>query len=279
MQASLPRAATSNPSSEPPVPQLLNDLQWLTAYLTVHSLTDSSRVYSYLLWIAIGILFICFSLSHVLGLRGGYLGAYWSKWALRRRTFRKKSSLAQAAKLGQPHRQPKALPSNAQILSLVGLIVVSLAVAYVGPDYLPPGTYIWKLSGYATASIGKRYTNYDPSVFLPWQAKYIIPKAWWTTAARTGQIAFALFPLCVVLALKTAPFAVFSISWLTDLHFDKLAWLHRWTGFLIWVFSTIHIASWSVQSSQGYRKGIVLYSWAFKYQKFLFGWTVSKIFL
>ncbi|KAI0079918.1 hypothetical protein K474DRAFT_1574151, partial [Panus rudis PR-1116 ss-1] len=256
----------------PSTPVLLNDLQWLTAYLTIHSLSDASRVYSYILWIAIGIVLAIFSLVHHLGLRGGYIGAYWTKWAVRRRTWRKKHSLAVAAKLGQPHRQPKSLPSNGQILALTALVIGTLALCYIGPDYLAPGSYIWNVGSTPTASIAKR-ASYDPALFIPFQAKYTIPKAWWTTAARTGQIAFALLPLCILFALKMPPFAIFANKCLTDLHFDKLAFLHRWCGFLIWFITTLHIASWSVQLADETRKGKVLYQYAFQYQKFIFGWS------
>lgn len=270
-----PRAA-GNLSPNPSTPLLLNDLQWLTAYLTIHSLSDASRVYSYILWIAIGVALIVFSLVHHLGLRGGYIGACWTKWAVRRRTWRKKHGLAMAAKLGQPHRQPKSLPSNAQILSLAALVIGTLALSYIGPDYLAPGSYIWNVGNTPTATISKR-AAYDPSLFLPFQAKYTIPKAWWTTAARTGQIAFALIPLCVLFALKMPPFAIFANKCLTDLHFDKLAFLHRWCGFLVWFITTLHVASWSVQLADETRKGKVLYQYAFQYQKFIFGWTVSHM--
>ncbi|CAL1704471.1 unnamed protein product [Somion occarium] len=261
-------------SPNPPTPILLNDLQWLTAYLTVHSLSDASKVYSYILWIAIGVILLVYSIVHRLGLKGGYIGALWSKWALRRRTWRKKHALAMAVKKREPHKQPKSLPSNAQILSLTALVVGSLALAYIGPDYLAPGTQIWNVG---KAPSAKRATTYDPALFLPFQAKYTIPKAWWSTAARTGQIAFALFPLCILLALKTPPFAVFSISFLTDIHFDKLSFLHRWCGMLIWFITTLHVISWSVQLSQDQRKGRVLYTYAWQYQKFIFGWTAYGI--
>ncbi|KAG8847443.1 hypothetical protein FRB91_011760, partial [Serendipita sp. 411] len=77
--------------------------------------------------------------------------------------------------------------------------------------------------------------------------EYTIPKAWWTIGGRTGIIAFSLFPLVVLFSLKAPPFAVFAIPFLIQVHFDKLARLHRWTGRLIWIITTIHVVTWGIQ--------------------------------
>ncbi|TCD71873.1 hypothetical protein EIP91_000005 [Steccherinum ochraceum] len=232
---------------------------------------DLAPVYSYILWIIVGVAFIFFSVVHGTGLRAGYYGALWSKWSLRRRTWRKKHSLALAAKTGKPYRPPVALPSNAQILTLFTIIICSLLLAYVGPDYFAPGSYLWNVGTTPTVTT-KRAAVVD--TFTQFQPRYTIVKTWWTSAARTGQIAFALFPLCIILALKAPPFAIFSISFLTNFHFDKLSWLHRWCGFLVWMITTLHVVSWSVQLASDRRQGTgkIVYTYAWMYDKFIFGW-------
>ncbi|KAI0797925.1 hypothetical protein C8Q75DRAFT_708957 [Abortiporus biennis] len=270
-QQHFPVVSALNPNPLPPVYD--DDLEWIKAYLTLHFLSDSSYTYAYILWFAIAALLLVFSLFHALGLRGGYIGAWWSKWSLRRRTWRKKHALAVALKKGQ-HRQPNSLPSNAQILSLTTLIVCSLALAYVGPDYFAPGAQIWSLQDSPIASVTTRISSEDtaPSTAPP---QFTIQKEWWTTAARTGGIAFTLFPLCILLALKAPPFAIFSISFLSNLHFDKLAWLHQWCGMLVWFLSTMHVVSWSVQLALDHRSstGKIAYVYAWQYPNFIYGWT------
>lgn len=272
MQARATTATALSPN--PTTPFLSNDGQWITAYLTIHSLSDSSWIYAYILWIAVAVVLVVFSIVHGVGLRSGYTGAIWSRWAIRRRTWRKKHSLAQAAKEGKPYRPPVALPSNAQILTLAAIVVGSLALAYIGPDYFAPGSYPWNVGSTPTATIARRGIN---NAYTRFQPGYTIIKAWWTSAARTGQIAFALFPLCILLALKAPPFAIFSIPFLTNIHFDKLSWLHRWSGILIWLVATLHVASWSVQLLRDRRPGTgkIAYTYAWGYPNFLFGWSVS----
>ncbi|KAH7926310.1 hypothetical protein BV22DRAFT_365979 [Leucogyrophana mollusca] len=258
-------SATSAFPSDPTTPAYPDDLEWITAYLTIHSLSVPSRRYSFLLWIAVVFIFLVFAVLHWTGSRGGFFGAYWTKWSLRRRTWRKKHNLAVARRRNEPHRQPRSLPSNAQLLCLGVLLLASLVLAFVGPDYISPSQKVWQV---------RRATSYDASTFAPFQAQYTIGKAWWTSSARTGQIAFALFPLCVIFALKAPPFALFAIPFMIQLFFDKMAWLHRWSGRLIWFLATVHVALWSVQLARDKRAGTgsVAYTYAWSYEPFIYGW-------
>ncbi|GAA5925650.1 ferric reductase family protein [Sporobolomyces koalae] len=74
-----------------------------------------------------------------------------------------------------------------------------------------------------------------------------IDKSAWTTAARLGLISFAMLPLAVTLAVKQWPFNIWATPWLTNYHFDKTAILHRWSGRVIWAFSTAHAIAWFYQ--------------------------------
>ncbi|KAF7976337.1 hypothetical protein HWV62_7072 [Athelia sp. TMB] len=229
-------------------------------------MSDPSRRYSFLLWIAVTLIFLVFAVLHWTGSRGGFVGAKWSKWSLRRRTWRKKHSLAVAQKGGQPHRQPLSLPSNSQILCLCLLLLATAALSVAGPDYIAPGVKVWQFSK----------SNPSTSDTTPGeQPQYTIWKTWWTSAGRTGLIAFALMPLCILFALKAPPFAIFAISFMIQLQFDKLSWLHRWSGRLIWLVTAAHVALWTVQMCLEVRpetgKKAIVYAW--DEIRFIWGWA------
>ncbi|KAI0831386.1 hypothetical protein BC628DRAFT_1353480 [Trametes gibbosa] len=268
-------ATASSRPAYPPSPAFANDLEFVTAYLTVHVLSDASRIYAYVFWVALVAVLLCCSLLHHLNIRGGYIGAIWSKWAIRRRTWRKKHSLSLAKARGQPHRQPFSLPANAQIFTLAAIVVASLLVSFLGPDYLAPGSTLWTLHDFpsATTSLAKR--AYEMSDYYQYQPQYTIPKAWWTTGNRTGLIAFTLFPLCILFALKSPPFAIFSLPFLVQFYCDKLLWLHKWTARLIYFLTVLHVAFWSVQLVIEHRAstGKMAYFYAWQYEKFLYAWT------
>jgi hypothetical protein len=252
----------------PTTPAFDDDLEWFTAYAVIHMLSGPSRRVAYLLWVVIAILVLFYAAWHALSPRGGALTARWSKWALRRRTFRKSHSLEATRNTGQPHRQPVPLPSNAQLLCLAIIVVATLCVMFAGPDYLPASQSMW--------SFQSRSADYTLATFYPLQPQYTISKAWWTSGGRAGLIAFALMPLCVLFALKAPPFALLANAWTLNLHFDKLAWLHRWVGRLIWFVAAMHTVFWSVQLSQDKRAdtGHVAYVYAWEYNKFIYGWVV-----
>ncbi|KAI0054113.1 hypothetical protein FA95DRAFT_1479305, partial [Auriscalpium vulgare] len=248
----------------PTTPVLVDDIDWFTAYAVIHRLSDTSWRYAYLFWVIVAFVASIFAIFHSLGLRSGVLGAYWSKWSLRRRTWRKKHSLAKAKRSGQPHKQPISLPSNAQLLCLFSLILITFGLMFIGPDYISPEKKLWQ---FRRAVL--------PESFFPYQPHYTIPKAWWTSGGRAGLIAFALFPLCVLFVLKAPPFALFAISFFTNIHFDKLMWLHRWTGRFIWLVAAIHTAFWSIQLVNDRRVGTgrMAYVYAWKYPNFIYAWT------
>ncbi|KAG6370098.1 hypothetical protein JVT61DRAFT_12504 [Boletus reticuloceps] len=238
-------------------PPYSDSREWITAYITVHSLSVPSR------------------LLHWTGSRGGFLGAIWSKWCLRRRTWRKNHALDLAQHRNQFHRQPTSLPSNVQLLSLTVLVLVSLALAFVGPDYLDPSLKVWQIQARAASPS----QLYDTSTYEPYMPQHTISKSLWSSSARVGQIAFALFPLCVLFALKAPPFAIFAIPFMIQLYFDKLAWLHKWAGRLIWLLVSIHVALWSIQLAKDVNPstGRVAYSYAWSYMPFIYGWIAFAL--
>ncbi|KAF8522267.1 hypothetical protein BU17DRAFT_45155 [Hysterangium stoloniferum] len=280
ISANGPTSTSSVSNPNPSTPALLDDHEWITAYLTIHQLSAPSYRYMYILWLAVVLVFLIFAVLHWTGRRGGVLGGLWNKWSLRRRTWRKQHSLAEAKRKNRPHKQPTSLPSNAQLLSLVVLCVAALLLSFLGPDYIAPGTHVWDLThndaarGLAARAAATRPTPI-PMTALNSQPQYTIPKAWWTAGGRTGTIAFALFPLCVLFALKAPPFAVFALPFLIQIYNDKLAFLHRWTGRLIWFITFLHVALWGVQLSRDKRgkdNPASVWSFAFEYDKFVYGW-------
>jgi hypothetical protein len=249
-------AIANNPN--PTTPAFTNDYLWIVSYFTIHKLSTASYRYSFILWLVIVLFVLIFAVLHWTGSRGGFIGAAWSKWAIRRRTWRKKHALAQLRKQGKRHQQPYALPSNAQLLSLVFLILILLTLCLVGPDYIARGTKVWDLTHNITRrAIEPRAESHQFNLFrrgppvastaTTRNPEYTIHKAWWTSGGRTGTIAFALFPLVILFSLKAPPVAIFAIPFLIQVHFDKLARLHRWLGLLIWLITTAHVVTWGVQ--------------------------------
>ena len=274
---------TSARNPNPTTPAFLSDWQWVNTYLTIHKMSTPSYRYSYILWLVIVLFVIIFATLHLTGRRGGALGASWSKWSLRRRTWRKKSTLAAIQKSNQPHRQPFSLPSNAQILSLIVLFVVPAILCAIGPDYIAPGTRVWDLKNNLTRrafyeeqlELFKRQAIAStPTTRAP---DFTVPKQWWTAGGRTGIVAFALFPLVVLFALKAPPFALFALPFTIQIHFDKLARLHRWLGRFIWLICAVHVATWGVQLGKDGRHGRkgVAWQWVWVYKPFIYGIIVS----
>ena len=267
--------AAGNPN--PTTPPFSDDVEWITAYLAVHMLSVPSRRYSYLLWFAIAFVLVVLALLRFSGLFSGVLGAYWSKWTIRRLTWRRGGV-----------RSGRALwifPPRAQLLSLFTLFLLTAVLACIGPDYIKPTVGTFNLA--RRAPVLERRTYWDPLQFVGYAPQYTIAKAWWTAGGRTGMIAYALLPLCVLFALKSPPFALFALPFTAQLHFDKLSWMHRWSGRLIWLLSTLHVVFWCMQLSRDRRTSAFAGSksnsvrdkpleLAWAYTRFLYAWIVSS---
>lgn len=234
--------------SDPSTPNYTNSLDWITAYLTVHSMSKASYRVTYALWIIIATFFIIGTIIHLAGTDRPWYFAHWSKWALRRRTWRKNRGKKGVEESGKPHRQPTPLPPNSQLLSLAFIFVLTMILAFAGPDYIYPSTKTSaSISDPVPSPSDNQQREVDREEVQQYVARYTIQKAWWTVAGRTGLMAFALFPLCILFALKAAPFALFALPYTTQLSFDKLSTMHRWVARLIWFFTLIHVISWCVQ--------------------------------
>lgn len=168
------------------------------------------------------------------------MGAFWNRMMIRRIVLRKKRDQKSSTTSGRKKR-PLILPSNAQVLSIALVGALSALLCVIGADYIAADTGTWDLgTSFSKRLVARRATTYATPL-------YNIDKEWWTSGARFGLIAFALFPLVVVLALKQPPAAVLSIRQFTHLYADKLQLLHRWVGRFIWFLTAIHVALWSVR--------------------------------
>jgi hypothetical protein len=256
-------------------PDFDSDFEWVESFFAIHVLSIPSRRYSYYLWFFIVLIFTIVAVLHVTNTSTGVIGAYWNKWALRRRTIRKKHAQAVAWKAGKtPH--PYSLPPNGQMLVLTALFVVCLLLSFVGPDFIIPhgGKNEFLRNVFARA-----HAPFDPAEFAPFKPKLTINKAWWTSANRTGVIAFALYPLVILFGIKQAPFAIFSIPHTMEFHFDKLVWLHRWTGRFIYFLAALHVIFWSVQLTFiDHRRGTVAYHYVWLHINFVYGWIAFGFF-
>ncbi|KIJ44052.1 hypothetical protein M422DRAFT_252545 [Sphaerobolus stellatus SS14] len=70
--------------------------------------------------------------------------------------------------------------------------------------------------------------------------------------------------------------AIFALPFTIQLYNDKLAFLHRWAGRLIWLVSALHVTLWSIQLSRDKRSSFdptSAFSFAFDYTKFIYGWV------
>lgn len=128
------------------------------------------------------------------------------------------------------------------------------------------------LSDYRTSFVGLAKRATAPTVVL--SPSYTIEKAWWTSGSRNGLVAFCLFPLTVLFALKAPPFAVFSLSIFTNMFFDTLTLLHKWSGRLVWFVTALHVALWTVQlvkDKRGDTTNRTVFEVVWIYDKFIWG--------
>ncbi|CED83240.1 Ferric reductase, NADH/NADPH oxidase and related proteins [Phaffia rhodozyma] len=268
-------AATATGPASPTVPPRADDHDYVTAYLSIHQLSSPSIRYAYTLYFIFALVLVLLSLGHRFGTGRGTPGAIWRKFSVRRIIIKRTTLSKTSTVTGErPRRkQPFSFPSNGQIVSIFFLFAFTLIFCFIGADYIFPNAHLFD---YRTSFV-KRATT--PTVNLT--PSYTIDKAFWTSGARTGSIAFSLFPLSVLFALKSPPFAIFSLKLLTHMFYDTLTLLHKWSGRLVWLVTALHVALWSVQLARddrndGSDRKVAQVVWI--YDKFIWG-AVSFILL
>lgn len=289
---------------------------YLSQYFAAHMLSKPSWRYMYLLYIVVGLFtIIAAALHHFRVGHGSYLGAVWTKWAMKNRVVklgrkeRQKESIASptssnaaARLLGRLHAQPKegqlrppprrktiTFPSLGRILLLWALVTIPVLLTLIGADYVRPSASTFDLSAsfsnitspnQSLTIIYRRHLQWGigdfqaitttvPTVTLPY-------RTWWTVGGRTGIMINALTPLIVITALKAQPFALLSTRLLGGIAFDRLSYLHKWGGRLVWLFAAVHVVTWSIQLhlDQAYNGEIWLF--VFLWNRFRWGFVVSS---
>ncbi|KAF8319297.1 hypothetical protein DL93DRAFT_2053769 [Clavulina sp. PMI_390] len=286
--------ASSYGDPNPPTPAFSDTRDWIHYYLAIHVLSPASYRYAYMLWFEILFIVIVFGLlGRIPGgnVKHSALRARWHKWSIQRPSFwrfwKRKRATLQAADPSTPPpprkvRQPawwkikfSELPVKGDLLSLFFLIVSIVLASVLGPDYLKPSIRALDLSKFSRRSETIGLASRDYTIVPVSIPGYTIWKAWWTAGNRTGLIAFTLFPLCVVAVLKAPPFAVFALRFPAHVYSDRLAWLHRWTGRIIYTLTVAHVSLWSVQLTKDKRVGVngggIAWLYVFDYPKFIFG--------
>ena len=181
-----------------------------------------------------------YALVHQIRWSGGPLGRALQRWGMRRQLFG-------SEKLNTRNR---ALPNNRIVLVFSVLTCITLILCLVGVDYLTPSA---------------------PFFSLHYPSNGHINKSFWTSAARFGDMAFALMPLAILFALKAPPFAILATRFFTQLAWDKLIVLHRWSGWLIFSLTTLHVVLWTVQLAKDQYNGRQVFFAVWSSPRFVFG--------
>lgn len=271
--------------------------QYLSGYFNAHMLSMPSHRYEYISWIVLAILILIIALFHHIGLGDqSYIGAAWSRWALKNRVIKIGKKEPQQDSTGfSSKRKVITFPSFGRTLLLIALVIVPVVLTIVGADYIRPSANVfnmaesWPNTNISRFTVGlnrrarliKRLhwgqgkfptvTTNPPSITLPY-------RTWWTAGGRTGGMTNALTPFIVVIALKQVPFALLSTKLLGGFAFDRLSFMHKWGGRVVWLFATAHIVLWSVQLTKDQAFGGSMWGFVFMWTKFRWGWVSYGFF-
>lgn len=200
------------------------------------------------------------------------------------------------------------LPSLGRMLLLVALFALPICLSLIGADYINPNAGVFDISqsfpnntitpyniqtqrrslaaGFSggrwsgVVQLARRGLQWGQGAFpdvgtVP--VNTTIPyRTWWTIGGRLGGMTNALTPLALLLALKQVPWALLSTRALGGYSFDRLSFLHKWVGRIVWLFATAHIVTWSVQLGMDTAiGGQMIWSFVFLWPRFRWGFVVS----
>ena len=278
--------------------------QYLQGYFGAHMLPAPSYRYVYLLWFVTIAVCLVLGTFHMLGVGDrSYIGAKWKRWATKNRVYKlgkrvdihgnliqKDSRGFSRAYAPLKPRKIVTFPSFGRLVLLFFMLAVPIVLTLVGADFIGPNvgvfdfsqswppqtTYMAGLSRRMVQTLRKRVlwgqgpypsvTTYPPSRTLPY-------RTWWTTGDRTGDITMGLVPIVLLMALKQVPFALLSTRFFGGYAFDRLSFLHKWGGRIIWLFGTAHLVTWCVQLNKDIRINEPVWSFVFMWTKFRWGWV------
>jgi hypothetical protein len=279
---------------------------YLRSYFTAHAFAVSSYRYEFITWFALIAIFAILAAFYHAGIADQtWIGAAWSRWAVRNRVVKtgRKSAAADRnqrfstgnAKVDRtlevvkmPSRKIYTFPSLGSILLLIALVLIPIALTLIGADYIRPGAGVFDMSESFpsnvptnTPGLSRRGLEWGqgsyPSVSI-YSPRLTLPyRTWWTAGSRLGAMTNALTPLIVITALKQIPFAVLSTRLAGGYAFDRLYFMHKWGGRIVWLFATSHIVLWSVQLTKEPIFYTSMWSIVFLWPKFRWGF-VSYIF-
>lgn len=278
--------------------------QYLQGYFNAHMFPPSSYRYVYVLWFVTIVVCLVLGTFHMLGVGDrSYIGAKWKRWATKNRVYKlgkrvdihgnpiqKDSRGFARAYAPLKHRQIFTFPSFGRLVLLFFMIAVPVVLTLVGADFIGPKVGVFDFSqswprqttNYAGLSrrdftTGSRrvqwgqgsypsVTTYPPALTLPY-------RTWWTSGDRTGDITMGLVPIVLIMALKQVPFALLSTRFFGGYAFDRLSFLHKWGGRIIWLFGTAHLVTWCIQLNKDTRIGEPVWTFVFMWTKFRWGWV------
>lgn len=189
------------------------------------------------------------------------------------------------------------LPSFGRFLLIMIMIAVPIVLTLVGADYINPSAYMFDMSqswpDASVATYGQTTTTSRRSLaeqpvvvmqtlrkrvqwglgsFVPITTSapnYSVPyHTWWTIGGRTGLLTNALTPLVVVVSLKQVPWALMSTKLFGRHSFEKLNFLHKWGGRLIWAFAIAHTITWSIELYEDTYRGTTIWGFVFLWPRF-----------
>lgn len=278
--------------------------QYLQGYFNAHMLPSPSYRYVYLLWFVTIVVCLVLGSFHMLGLGDrSYIGAKWKRWATKNRVYKlgKRVDIHGNPVHKDNHgfirayaplkpRKMLSFPSFGRLVLLFFMIAVPIVLTLVGADFIGPTNGVfdfsqsWPAQTTNTVGMSRRairllrrriiwgqgpypiVTTYPPVRTLPY-------RTWWTTGDRTGDITMGLVPIVLIMALKQVPFALLSTRFFGGYAFDRLSFLHKWGGRIIWLFGTAHLVTWCIQLNKDTRIGEPVWSFVFMWTKFRWGWA------
>ncbi len=196
---------------------------------------------------------------------------------------------------GPRKRRMIYLPSIGRMLLLVLLLATPIALSLIGADYIAPSAGVFDVAqsfpnGSVTPSNIETPLNYNyrrrglvqwglgayPKVGTVAIPNTIPYRTWWTIGGRLGGMTSALTPFVLVLALRQRPFALLANRALGGWAFERLSFLHKWAGRIVWLFATAHVVTWSVQLGEDRALGgRMIWSFVFRWPRFRWGFVVS----
>ncbi|WFD30059.1 hypothetical protein MSPP1_001073 [Malassezia sp. CBS 17886] len=275
-----------------------------TTYLGAHGLSAPSARYAYIFWIVLGALAVLLGVEHVLALtQRTPLGAFWTKWATAGRPLRGQAK-ARAATMVSARTQPARsrayravratlrrlffITNLGRVTVLVLLLVLLAALTLIGADYIDPSRAVFDAQAAfprraederAGLSRGMQWGSHGFPAIGAQPPDHTLPyHDWWTSGSRVGDLASAMTPFVILLALKQVPFALFALPVFGAFSAEALGFLHRWGGRLLWVYATTHTIAWCIQLSRDRVDGAAMWHYVLAAPRFRWA-IVAYIFL